>query len=150
MVREGIVLGHHISRKGIEVDQAKVEVIEKLFPPTSVKGVRSFLGHAGFFQRFIKDFSKISKPLSNLLMQGVSFDFNDSCMKAFETLKEKLISAPVIVALDWGLPIEIICGASDYTVGTVLGQRKDKIFYAIYYASWTLNEAQLNYGTTKK
>ena len=68
MVREGIVLGHHILGKRIEVDQAKVEVIEKLLPPTSVKGVRSFLGHAGFYRRFTRDFSKISKPLSNLLM----------------------------------------------------------------------------------
>ena len=100
MVRKGIVLGHHISGKGIEVDQAKVEIIEKLLPLTSVKGVCSFLGHAGFYRRFIKDFSKISKPLSNLLMQGVSFDFDDSCMKAFETLKEKVISTLVIVALD--------------------------------------------------
>ena len=98
MVREGIVSRHHISRKGIEVDRAKVEVIEKLLHPTSMKGVRSFLSHTGFYRRFIKDFSKISKPLSNLLMQGVPFDFNDSCMKAFKTLKEKLISAPVIVA----------------------------------------------------
>ena len=82
-------------------------------------------------------------------MQGVPFDFNDSCMKPFETLKEKLISAPVIVAPDWGLPFELMCYASDYT-GAILGQRKDKIFYAIYYASRTLNEAQLNYATTEK
>ena len=81
MVREGMVLGHHIFRKGIEVDQAKIEIIEKLPPFTSMKGVRSFLGHAGFYRRFIKDFSKISKPLSSLLMQGVPFHFDDSCMK---------------------------------------------------------------------
>ena len=71
-------------------------------------------------------------------------------MKAFETLKEKLTSAPIIVAPDWDLPFELMCNASDYAVGTVLGQRKDKIFYAIYYASWTLNEAQINYATTEK
>ncbi len=75
MVREGIVLGHKISEKGIEVDKAKIEVIEKLPPPTSVKGIRSFLGHAGFYRRFIKDFSKISKPLSNLLMKDCPFNF---------------------------------------------------------------------------
>ena len=91
IVREGIVLGYHISRKGIEVDKAKIEIIEKLPPPTSVKDVRSFLGHVGFYRIFIRDFSKISKPLSTLLMQGVPFDFDDSCMKAFETLEEKLI-----------------------------------------------------------
>ena len=78
-----------------------------------MNGVHSFLGHVCFYQRFIKDFSKIFKPSSNLLMQGVPFDFNDSCMKAFETLKEKLISAPVIIAPDWALPFEIMCDASD-------------------------------------
>ena len=83
-------------------------------------------------------------------MQGVPFYFNDSCVKAFETLKEKSISAPVIVAPDWGLPFEVMCDASDYAVGAVLGQRKDRIFCAIYYTSWTLNEAQLNYATIEK
>ena len=115
-----------------------------------MKGVRSFLGHVGFYRRFINNFSKISKPLSNLLMQGVSFDFNDSCMKAFETLKAQLISTLVIVAPDWDLPFELMCNASNYVVGAILGQRKDKIFYAIYYANRTLNEAQLNYATIKK
>ena len=83
MVREGIVLGHRISGRGIEVDRAKIEIIEKLPPPTSVKGVRRFLSHAGFYRRFIRDFSKVSKPLSNILMQGVSFEFNEPCIDAF-------------------------------------------------------------------
>ena len=73
MVQEGIVLGHKISKEGIEVDKAKIEVIEKLPPPTSIKGIRSFLGHAGFYRRFIKDFSKISKPLCQLLQQDTQF-----------------------------------------------------------------------------
>ena len=77
MVQEGIVLGHKISTRVIEVDIAKVEVIEKLPPPTSMKGIRSFLGHARFYRRLIKDFSKIAKPLSNLLMQGVVFTFDE-------------------------------------------------------------------------
>ena len=106
MVQEGIVLGHKISRKGIEVDKAKIEVIEKLSPPTTVKGVRSFLGHAGFYRRFIKDFSKTSKPLCNLLEKNAVFDFNNDCMQAFQLLKEKLISAPIIVAPDWELPFD--------------------------------------------
>ena len=104
MVREGIVLGHRISGRGIEVDRDKIEIIKKLPPPTSVKGVRSFLGHEGFYRRFIQDFSKVSKPLSNLLMQGISFEFNYPCMNAFELLKKKLTSAPIVVALDWNLP----------------------------------------------
>lgn len=75
MVQEGIVLGHKILRKGIEVDKAKLEVIEKLPPCVSVKGIRSFLGHDGFYRRFIKDFSKISKPLCQLLEHDTTFDF---------------------------------------------------------------------------
>ena len=89
MVKEGIVLGHQILEKGIEVDKAKVDTIEKLPPPSLVKGIRSFLGHEGFYRRFIKDFSIIAKPLSNLLVQGVPFEFNDQCLKAFVFLKEK-------------------------------------------------------------
>ena len=87
MVKEGIVLGHIISERGIEVDKAKVDLIEILPPPTIVKEVRSFLGHAGFYRRFIKDFSKIARPLSNLLAQDTPFVFDDACLKAFETLK---------------------------------------------------------------
>ncbi|XP_062118310.1 uncharacterized protein LOC133831924 [Humulus lupulus] len=126
MVREGIVLGHKISSEGIEVDRAKISTIENLPPPISVKGVRSFLGHAGFYRRFINDFSKVSKPLSTLLMNGVPFDFNEECLTAFKTLNEKLISAPIVCAPNWDLPFELMCDASDYAVGAVLGQRVDK------------------------
>ncbi|CAL2240362.1 unnamed protein product [Prunus armeniaca] len=98
MVREGIVLGHKISAKGIEVDKAKIDTIANLPPPTSMKGVRSFLGHVGFYRRFIKDFSKITKPLCNLLLKDVTFNFDNQCLEAFKILKEKLTSAPVIIA----------------------------------------------------
>ena len=83
MVREGIVLDHKISARRIEVDRAKIEVIEKLPPPSNVKGIRSFLGHAGFYRRFIKDFSKIARPLSNLLNKDVIFNFEDDCSATF-------------------------------------------------------------------
>ncbi|XP_062103296.1 uncharacterized protein LOC133814340 [Humulus lupulus] len=126
MVSEGIVLGHKISKKGIEVDRAKISTIENLPPPISVKGVRSFLGHAGFYRRFIKDFSKISKPLSNLLMNGVPFDLNDDCLVAFKTLKEKLISVPIVCTPNWDLPFELMCDASDYAVGAFDVEIKDK------------------------
>ena len=83
MVQEGIVLGHWISARGIEVDRAKIEAIEKLPPPSSVKGIRSFLGHAGFYRWFTKDFSQIAKPLSNLLVQRIQFEFDSQCLHAF-------------------------------------------------------------------
>jgi len=101
MITEGIVLGHKISERGIEVDKAKVEIIERLPPPTNVKGIRSFLGHAGFYRRFIKDFSKIAKPLYNLLNKDTVFEFDQNFVEAFECLKKKLTTAPVVTALDW-------------------------------------------------
>ncbi|KAL1317482.1 hypothetical protein AAHE18_15G136800 [Arachis hypogaea] len=150
MVTEGIVLGHKISNKGIEVDQAKVEVIEKLPPPANIKAIRSFLGHAGFYRRFIKDFSKIAKPLSNLLAADMLFMFDTECLQAFETLKAKLVIAPVISAPDWTLPFKLMCDASDHAIGAVLGQRHYKLLQVIYYASRVLNDAQKNYTTTEK
>ncbi|KAK1696432.1 hypothetical protein QYE76_013129 [Lolium multiflorum] len=123
MVNEGIVLGHKISERGIEVDRAKVEAIEKMPYPRDVKGIRSVLGHVGFYRRFIKDFSKISKPLTNLLQKDVPFVFDDDCKEAFETLKKALTTAPVVEPPDWNLPFEIMCDASDFAVGAVLGQR---------------------------
>ena len=150
MVREGIVLGHKISEKGIEVDRAKIEAIEKLSVPTCVKDIRSFLGHAGFYRRFIKDFSKITRPLCTLLGKDVPFKMDEECIKAFEALKKELISAPIITSPNWSLPFELMCDASDYAVGAVLGQRKEGKLHVIYYASKLLNDAQLNYATTEK
>ncbi|RVX13140.1 Retrovirus-related Pol polyprotein from transposon 17.6 [Vitis vinifera] len=119
MVHQGIVLGHIISEKGIEVDKAKVELIAKLPSPTTVKGVRQFLGHAG-------------------------------CQKSFDQLKQFLTTAPIVRAPNWQLPFEVMCDASDFAIGAVLGQREDGKPYVIYYASKTLNEAQRNYTTTEK
>ena len=143
MVREGIILGHLVSERGIEVDKAMIEVIEQLPPPVNVKGICSFLGHAGFYRRFIKDFSQISRPLMNLLAKDAPFEFTDECLNAFHTLKKALISAPIIQPLDWLLPFEIMCDASDYAVGAVLGQTKDKKHHTIAYASKTLTEHNL-------
>ncbi|CAL8174473.1 unnamed protein product [Prunus armeniaca] len=150
MVRQGIVLGHVVSSKGIEVDKAKINIISNLPPPSSVKRVRSFLGHAGFYRRFIKIFSSISRPLCNLLAKDVVFEFDETCMEAFTTLKKELTSAPIIIAPDWSLPFEIMCDASDFAIGAVLGQKKNKLPHVIHYASRTLSDAQLNYSTTEK
>ncbi|RVW78439.1 Transposon Ty3-I Gag-Pol polyprotein [Vitis vinifera] len=122
MVHQGIVLGHIISEKGIEVDKAKVKLIAKLPSPTTVKGVRQFLGHAGFYRRFIQDFSKLSRPLCELLAKDAKFFWDERLM----------------------------CDASDFAIRAVLGQREDGKPYVIYYASKTLNEAQRNYTTTEK
>nr|GEZ39325.1 reverse transcriptase domain-containing protein [Tanacetum cinerariifolium] len=108
MVKEGIVLGHKISKNGIEVDKAKVDVTAKLPHPTTVKGIRSFLGHAGFYRRFIQDFSKISRLMTRLLEKDTPFFFSKECIEAFQSLKKKLTEAPILVALDWDLPFELM------------------------------------------
>ncbi|GJY31804.1 reverse transcriptase domain-containing protein [Tanacetum coccineum] len=150
MIKEGIVLVHKISKSGIEVDRAKVDVIAKLPPPTSVKGIRSFLGHAGFYRRFIQYFSKIARPMTHLLEKETPFTCSTEWREAFETLKKKLTEAPILVAPDWDLPFEIMCDASDFAVGAVLGQRKTKHFQPIHYASKTMTDAQAHYTTTEK
>nr|GEY60198.1 hypothetical protein [Tanacetum cinerariifolium] len=128
---EGIVLGHKISKNGIEVDKAKVDVIAKLPHPTTDKGIRSFIGHAGFYQRFIQEFSKIARPMTRLLEKDTPFFFSKECVEAFQTLKKKLTEAPILVAPDWDLPFELMCDASDFSIGAVLGQRKTKHFQPI-------------------
>nr|GEY33840.1 reverse transcriptase domain-containing protein [Tanacetum cinerariifolium] len=125
MVKEGIVLRHKISKKGIEVEKAKIKVISKLPHPTTVKGIRSFLRHAGFYRHFIKDFSKISRPMTHLLEKNHRLSFQKN-------------------------PFELMCDASDYAVGDVLGQRVEKHFRPIHYASKTMNQAKTNYTTTEK
>jgi hypothetical protein len=107
------------------VDKAKVETVEQLPPPTDVKSFRSFLGHARFYRRFIKDFSKITKPLTQLLQKNVALDFDEKCLAAFWTLKSALVSALIIQPPDWSQPFEIMCDASDYAIGAVLDQRKE-------------------------
>nr|GEW04477.1 reverse transcriptase domain-containing protein [Tanacetum cinerariifolium] len=122
MVKECIVLGHKFSKNGIEVDRTKVDVITKLPHPTTVKGIRSFVGHAGFDRRFIQDFSKIARPMTRLLEKDTSFFFSNECVEAFQTLKKKLTEAPILVAPDWDLHFELMCDAIDFAIGAVLGQ----------------------------
>ncbi|GJT14960.1 reverse transcriptase domain-containing protein [Tanacetum coccineum] len=150
MVKEGIVLGHKISKNEIDVDKAKVDVIAKLPHPTTVKGIRSFLGHVGFYRRFIQDFSKIARPMTRLLEKDTPFFFSKECIEAFQTLKKKLTEAPILVAPDWDLPFELMCDASDFEIGAVLGQRKTKHFQPIHYASKTMTDAQAHYTMTEK
>jgi hypothetical protein len=137
------MLGHLVSKRGIEVDRAKIKIIEQLPPPVNVREIRSFLGHAGFYRRFIKDFSHIARPLTNRLAQDILFEFDDTCLKSFNILKKALISTKIIQPPDWSLPFEIMCDASDYAVGAVLRQTKDKKHHAIAYASKTLFRSYL-------
>nr|GFB24139.1 reverse transcriptase domain-containing protein [Tanacetum cinerariifolium] len=150
MVKEGIVLGYKISKKGIEVDKAKIKIISKLPYPTIVKGIRSFLRHAGFYRQFIKDFSKISRPMTHLLEKNSPFIFSNECIQAFRNLKEKLTEASILIAPNWDQPFELMCDASDYAIGVVLGKRVEKHFWPIHYASKTMNQAKMNYTATER
>ena len=116
-------MGHKIFEAGLEVDQAKFAITKTVLPPTTVKGIRSFLGHAGFYRRFIKEFSKISKPLCKLLEKDAKFDFDESCRSTFDKIKSRLVIAPIIVIPDWNNDFEIMCDASDFAMGVVLRQR---------------------------
>ena len=150
MLREGIVLGHLISGKGFEVDNAKIEVIQNLPLPTTLRDLRSFLGHDGCYRSFIRDFAKVSKPLTTLFCKDQDSFIDKEGKRAFEMLKLALIEVPILQSPNWDLPFEIMCDASDYAVRAVLGQRMDKKPTAIWYASKTLVEAQMNYTTTEK
>ena len=115
-----------ISTAGLEVDQAKVSIIRKLMPPTTAKGIRSFLGHAGFYRRFIRDFSKIARPVCRLLEKDTKFYFDESCKKAFEEIKSILVEAPIMAKPYWNKEFEIMCDVSDFAMGAVLGHKDEK------------------------
>eukprot|EP00253_Pinus_taeda_P015881 PITA_15881 len=150
MMNEGIVLGHFISFQGIQVDPSKILVIQNLFVPKTQTDVRSFLGHAGYYRRFIKDFSKVASPLFFLLMKNAEFKWTNSCQKAFEELKHQLSTAPILRGPDWNLPFHISSDASDIAIGAVLGQEENHLPYAIYFISKNMTPAELNYTVTEK
>ena len=152
MVREGIVLGHLVSSKGLVVDKAKVEVIQDLALPKLIRELRSFpkLGMSAFIVIFLKDFSKFLKPLTSLLCKEKDFIIEEEGKHAFMQLKKSLVEAPILQSPNWDLPFEIMCDASNFTVGAVLGQRMYKKPIVICYESKTLAHTQLNYTTTKK
>nr|GEU65386.1 reverse transcriptase domain-containing protein [Tanacetum cinerariifolium] len=150
MVKEGIVLGHKVSKNGIEVDKAKVYVIAKLPHPTTVKGIRSFLGHADFYRRFIQDFSKIARLMTRLLKKDTPFFFSKDFVEAFQTLKRKLTKDPILIAPDWDMPFVLMCNASNFAIGAVLGKCQENHFRPIHYACKTMTEAESNYTITEK
>lgn len=150
MFTKGVVLGHIISQAGIEVDPAKISIIWNLSPPKNQKEVRSFLGHAGYYCRFIKDFTKIVAPLFKLLVKDVNFIWEDSCQSAFEDFKLKLSETPILRGPNWTLPFHISTDASNSALGAVLGQKEEKLHYAIYFISKNLTWADLNYTVMEK
>nr|GFA28536.1 reverse transcriptase domain-containing protein [Tanacetum cinerariifolium] len=109
-----------------------------------------FRGHAGFYRRFIKDFSKIARSITCLLEKDTPFIFSKKRVEAFQTLKRKLTETPILIAPDWDMPFELMCDASNFAIGTVLGQRQEKHFRPIHHASKTMTEVESNYTTAEK
>lgn len=143
-------LGHVLTGENIRPDPDKIAAIEKLPAPKNKKGVQSFLGICNYYRRFIKDFSLISRPLTNLTRKNVSFEWDTACEAAMQALKEKLTTAPVLRQFEPGKPIEIHTDACDYGLGAVLVQKDEGREHVIAYASRHLNKAEANYSTTEK
>lgn len=150
IMEEGIVLGHHVSKNGIQVDPTKIEVIQNLQTPAKQKDVRSFLGHAGYYRRFIKDFSKIVSPLYALLTKDSQFEWTEASEKSFLQLKDLLTKAPVLQNPKWNLSFHIHADASDFGIGAVLNQKENSVEHAIYFISKNLQGPKLNYTITEK
>jgi hypothetical protein len=150
MMSEGIMLGHFISSQGIQVDPSKIQVIKDLSTPKTQTEVRSFLGHAGYYRRFVKKISKTASPLFVLLMKNAKFKWTNSCEEAFNTLKHQLSIAPILRGLDWTLPFHISSNTSDTAIGSFLGQEENHLPYAIYFISKNMTPAELNYTVTEK
>ena len=150
MMSEGVVLGHFISTDGMQVDPSKIRVIKNIPTPGAQKEVRSFLGHVGYYKRFIENFPKLASPLFSLLMKDVQFTWNEACQTTFVKLKEKLSTTPILRGPNWTLHFHISLDAFDTSIGVVLGQQDGQEPYAIYYISKNLAPAELNYIVTEK
>jgi hypothetical protein len=150
MISEGVVLGHFISSQGIQVDPSKIQVIKDLRIPKTQTDVRSFLGHAGYYSRFIKKNSKITSPLFVLLIKNTEFKWINLCQEAFDTLKHQLSTNPILRGPDWALPFHISSDASNTTIGALLGQEENHLPYAIYFISKNMSPVVLNYTVIEK
>lgn len=148
MVKIGIVLGHKILKKGIEVDRYNIKWLQSYLYFFG-EMMRSFLGHVVFQRKFIKYFSKFANPLCKLLGKKVKFEWNMQCLKAFICLIEKLVEAPIMIASDWSTTYEIICDASRVALHVVLQKKKEKLYHLIYFSSKALNGNPKNYTVTE-
>ena len=116
-------LGHVVSAEGVSVDPQKIEAIVNWERPTNVTEVRSFLGLAGYYRRFVEGFSKIALPLSSLTKKVAKFEWTNECEQSFQKLKERLVSAPILTLPTPGVEFEVYCYASRQGLGCVLMQK---------------------------
>eukprot|EP00253_Pinus_taeda_P035367 PITA_35367 len=150
LMTKGTVLGHIIPQQGLQVDPNKIAIIQRVPPPQKVRDVWSFLGLAGYYRRFIKDFSKLASPFFGLLGKDAEFIWTDNYQEALNDLKGKLVTAPILRGPNWALPFHIHTDALNNAIGVALRQVEEKLPYAIYFVSKNLSKAELNYIVTKK
>ena len=137
----GILLGHIVCKDGIKVDMAKIKIIIELKPPTNPKKIRVFLGHTGYYQKIIRQYSNITFPLDELLRQGVEFTWSKECNDSFETMKKKLVKAPILKFPNWSMKFHVHIDASTIVVRAILAQPYDDVDHPNNYASRELNKA---------
>jgi len=147
---EGTMLGHGISQQGLEVDPNKITIIQRVSPPQKLRDVKSFLGLARYYGRFIKDFSKLASSMFVLLGKDVEFIWSKNCQEALDTLKSKLVTASILRGPKWALPFHIHTDSFNKVIGVSLIQIDEKIPYAIYFISKNLSKVELNYIATEK
>jgi hypothetical protein len=150
MLTEGIVLGHHISGSGMRVDLENIYIITQIRIPSSQKEASSFLGHAGYYRRFIPNFTRLATPLFKLSSKEAEFKWDDECQISFKILKQKLLTTLVLRGPNWSLLFHICTDALDTSLGEVLGQRENQIPYVIYFVSKNLSPAEVNYTVIEK
>ena len=148
MLTQDVVLGHLISLDGIKVDPAKIQVILNLPVPCTQKQVHNFIGYAGYYRRFVQNFSKIANPLFMLMSKSKQFEWSDARQLAWETLK--VSTTPILRGLNWSFPFLISTYAFYTAIRGVLGQHEDHKPYAIYFISKNMTTAELNYRVTEK
>lgn len=149
VVEEVNYLGHVITKRGVEPDPGKISAVRDFPVPKAARDVRSFLGLAGYYRRFVDGFSTIAKPLFDLTKQGREYEWTPSCQEAFDQLKQALISAPVLVYPDFEKPFILATDASNHCLGAVLSQEIDGQEHPVAYCSRTLFPAEKNYSTTE-
>ncbi|PNF18384.1 hypothetical protein B7P43_G12483 [Cryptotermes secundus] len=143
-------LGHIVTAEGVKPDDKKIEAVVKFPIPQSQKDVKSFLGLAGYYRKFIADFSAIARPLTNLLKKENEWNWTEKEQTSFDLLKIKLTNTPLLQYPDFSKPFILTTDASGYAIGAILSQGKLGQDKPIAYASRTLNKAELNYATVEK